>query len=402
VIIQALANTSSDLPTDASLEASISALKSSISALESSIKTFEGSSGFLEVLAWCCAIAVGIGVAGEVVVIICEYFEDREGWRRGIVRPPGHPSVWRFWFDIVATLLVVAGVFGEAGASMKLASINSQLRSKTSNLRAESDQLLALVTQQAGDANTSANGAAEAVKSAKADVKILNEKTDAVEEQATDLLKKYTEAANALEQEQRKRLALAASLLPRTFPDQSGAAAKLSKSPVPNSVLFKYRDDEESTSMAEQINVILGLLRWKSCRLRESEAGIAPGITCRPALAHPPGSPPYTQDDWRKAFDQMANAGKLCSTVINILQSSGIDAKVGPSTGRIPSGSIEIDVGSKPNSAAEETIRELATPSSNPTLLGSLLMGNSRQAILGGEPPPPTIDKDCNPIAQKK
>lgn len=150
----------SALPMDTSaLDASMAALKSSISALESSIKALEGSSGLWETLAWSCAIAVGIGIVGEVWAIVGEHQDDLEAWRRGIVRPPDHPNVRRFWFDIVATLLVLVGVFGEAGASMRLASINSQLRSKTSELRADSDQLLALVTQEAGSAATSAHDA---------------------------------------------------------------------------------------------------------------------------------------------------------------------------------------------------------------------------------------------------
>jgi len=167
MMIQHLATSASSLPTDAStLDASISALKSCISALESSIKTFEGVSGFWEHVAWSCAFAVGVGIVGEVVVIVHDFLEDRMAWRRGIVRPPDHPTVWIFLFDIAATLLVLAGVFGEAGASMKLASINSQLRSKTLELRGKSDQLLSLVTQEAGSAASSAeraNAAADAV-----------------------------------------------------------------------------------------------------------------------------------------------------------------------------------------------------------------------------------------------
>jgi hypothetical protein len=169
-MIQHLASSASFLPTDASaLDASISALKSSISALESSIKTFEGASGFWERMAWSCAIAVGIGIVGEIVVIVHDFLEDRREWRRGIVRPPDHPTVWIFWFDIAATLLVLAGVFGEAGASMKLASINSELRSKTSELRAKSEKLLSLVTAVAGDAATNAGKAQSSADKASSD-----------------------------------------------------------------------------------------------------------------------------------------------------------------------------------------------------------------------------------------
>ncbi len=167
MIIQHLANLPSSCPSDSSsLESCISALKSSISALEGSLKITEESSRHWETFGWLCAVAVGIGIAGEIVVIVSEHFESLGDWERGIIRPPDRPPTWRFWFDIVATLIVLGGVFGEAGATAAVASINSQLRSKTSELRAKSDQLLALVTQQAGTAAESAQKAQDAAKQA--------------------------------------------------------------------------------------------------------------------------------------------------------------------------------------------------------------------------------------------
>src|ERR1019366_4294571 len=150
VIMQYLATAPSALPSDASaLEASISALRNSIAVLDNSIKTLEGSSTGWEVFAWSCSFLVAVGVAAEIVAVVWGYREELEDWSRGIIRPPDRPSVRKLWFDVVATLLVVIGVFGEAGASAELASKNSQLRSKTSELRSKSDQLLALVTQEA-------------------------------------------------------------------------------------------------------------------------------------------------------------------------------------------------------------------------------------------------------------
>ncbi len=172
VIIQHLANLPSSCPSDASsLESCISALKSSISALESCIKASEGSSGHLETIGWLCAFAVGIGIAGEIVVIVSEHRDDLGDWGRGFVRPPDKPPAWRFWFDIVATLIVLGGVFGEAVAAAKIGSINSQLRSKTSELRAKSVQLLAVTTEEAGDAGKSAKDAGASAKAAGAAAK---------------------------------------------------------------------------------------------------------------------------------------------------------------------------------------------------------------------------------------
>jgi hypothetical protein len=182
VIIQQLAIVSSDLAKDAStLEASISALKSSISALESSLNTLDGASGLWETIAWSCAIAVGVGIIGEIVVIVGDHRDEIEDWARGIVRPPEHPLVWRFWFDIAATLLVLIGVFGEAGASMKLASINSQLRSKTSELRAKGDQLVALVTLEAGSAVSSASKANDLADKAQKTVDAVGKSAESID-----------------------------------------------------------------------------------------------------------------------------------------------------------------------------------------------------------------------------
>lgn len=192
MVIKQLAIASAAFPTDASaLEASISALRSSISALDNSIKTLEGSSGRWETAAWCCAILVGIGIVGELVVIVSEYRDDLHDWRRGagfwawrVVLPPDRPPRWRFWFDIVATILVLAGVFGEAGASMKLGSINNQLRLKTSVLRAKSDELLALITQEAGSAADSAKRAQGSADAAGKMADSVHKKVDAVGKQA--------------------------------------------------------------------------------------------------------------------------------------------------------------------------------------------------------------------------
>jgi hypothetical protein len=96
------------------------------------------------------------------------------------MRPPDRPSFAKLWFELIATILVVAGVFGEAGASLELASINSQLRSKTSDLRAKSDQLLALVTEQAGGAATSAQRANDALGEAQKKMKAVAEQADRI------------------------------------------------------------------------------------------------------------------------------------------------------------------------------------------------------------------------------
>lgn len=223
MITQHLANLPSACPIDSSsLESCISALKSSISALESSLKTTEGSSAGWERFGWRCAIVVGIGVLGEIAVLRSEYREDLQDWGRGIIHSPDKPPAWRFWFSIVATLFVVGGVFGEAGATAKIASINSDLRSKTSELRAKSDLLLAVTTEEAGDAETSAKiarGEADAagVSAGRAQKKAdeASKFADAANKLADDANKQTRATEAELNEEHNKRMELEKSLQPR-------------------------------------------------------------------------------------------------------------------------------------------------------------------------------------------
>jgi hypothetical protein len=168
LIIQHLANLPSSCPADSSsVESCISVLKSSISAFENSIKATEGSSGFWETVGWSCAFAVGLGITGEIIVIVSEHCESLEDWGRGIILPPAKPSSWRFRFAIAATIIVLVGVFGEAIATSRVAAINSLLRSKTNELRATSDRLVAVVEELAGDASISADVAKHSANAAR-------------------------------------------------------------------------------------------------------------------------------------------------------------------------------------------------------------------------------------------
>ena len=233
-IMQALATPCSALPTAASaLDSSISACRSSISALESSLKATEGSSGGWETFAWVCSVVVAVGVAAEIVGIIWEYRDDLTAWRRGILTAPDRPSFVRFfWFEIFATVVVVAGIFGEAWASKELSNINSQLRSKTSELRADSDQLLALITQVAGDAVVSAEEAQQKANAAGAE-------TDALSKRAKRINQELTMAQWALGA--------------RHVSDESGLENGLNKEFKGKLIIFKsYVQDEEAFLLCRQ------------------------------------------------------------------------------------------------------------------------------------------------------
>jgi hypothetical protein len=211
-IIQQLSNLPPAPPNASALDASLSVLKGSISALESSIKTLEGLSAPWEHLAVAASFAVFAGIVAEVVVIVSEDRENFEDWARGIVRPPERAPRWRFWFDIVATIVVLLGVLGEAWGSSQVASINSQLRSKTSELRAKSDLLLALVTQEAGDAVTSAGKAKALANSASDNAALAKTTADAVSDEAAELDSQLKDAKSQIAQVEAERKSLQTTL----------------------------------------------------------------------------------------------------------------------------------------------------------------------------------------------
>jgi hypothetical protein len=156
VIAACLISTASNLPTDTS------ALESSISALESSITALDNSSGCWERLFPLFTALVFVGVAMEIIVVLHDHKDDLALWGSGIIRPPARPSAGKLALEIASVVLVSFGILGELGVGLWITHINGQLRTKNSELRNKSDQLLALVTNEAGDAKNSANVAAAA------------------------------------------------------------------------------------------------------------------------------------------------------------------------------------------------------------------------------------------------
>lgn len=173
-ILQQLAATCSasakDIP---ARDACISAYQSSLTALDKGISGLGASSGKYEAGAIVFALMVAFGVVGELVVLCFEYQEEKTKWKRGLVCPPDRPSVRIYLVTFIAIIFVAVGVLGEAWATKKLEEINSQLRSETSDLQAKSEQLLSLVTQQAGTASSSASIAKTAADAALNDLYIL-------------------------------------------------------------------------------------------------------------------------------------------------------------------------------------------------------------------------------------
>jgi hypothetical protein len=273
-MIQNLASPHPALPTGASsLEASRAALESSISALESSIKASEGSSAGWENWAWACSIAVAVGVAAEILGIVWGYREEREAWGRGNIQPPDRPSVRKLWFELIAIVLVVVGVFGEARGSGALASINSNLRSKTSELRSKSEQLLALVELEAGNAATSADRAQGSAVKADTDAKeakmnstAASTSAQAAQAKASTVEQKATALDTQLGVEKAALNDLAVCNAPRVFDFWYSHGKSLLDSLAPyagTEVAIRFMPDAESRRAALNIFSALKGAAWK-------------------------------------------------------------------------------------------------------------------------------------------
>ena len=374
VIMQALAAAPSALPSDSSaLEACISALKSSISALESSLNTLEASSAPWECLAIVSAFLVFFGIVGEIIVIVSEDRENKEDWARGIVRPPDRAPRWRFWFDIVATVVVLLGVLGEAGASMQLAFINSHLRSKTSVLRADSDQLVALVTQEAGTAAANANraqGSADDVagkaKQLRANLKKATADIRSAESEAASARAENLATKKTLEQERNTRLELEKSLYPRElrivgYSDHTSSIDELKKY-IRTPVSLEYIPDFEAQRAARLIASVLDQAGWKIVGVKENGN---PAQMYRDGVSVERYNPPDRGDLavpenfklWQSDMGEMRYSEEIGDAVIDFLLGSNWIAEEGvagrstdlPPKNDIPPRSIRIRVGFKPN-----------------------------------------------------
>jgi polyhydroxyalkanoate synthesis regulator phasin len=191
MILAHLIQSASSLPTDAS------ALESSISALERQITALESSSIPLErLLPWFTGL-VALGVAMEFWVIWREYCNERKAWALGTICAPEKPSLTQFAVATLSVLLITGGIVGELWVGIKITSFNGVLRSKNAELRSDSDQLLALVTQQAG-------GAAQSAKTAHDEASMARQEADSFEQDIVSAKKQAADAeshlANALQQ----------------------------------------------------------------------------------------------------------------------------------------------------------------------------------------------------------
>src|ERR1039458_1870520 len=378
VISMLLTQAASSLPSDSSaLEISISALKISISALDSAINSLNRWSAFWERLLPFFTAWVVIGVAAEIWLIVWEHNDEMDAWRRGIVRPPDRPSRRKLWLGIGATALVVFGVFGELAVGLVITHINGELRTKNTELRSDSDQLLALVTEVAGDAVVSAHNAATDASDAKKKSDAANQtageaqkKADVVTGKAEELDRQLASTKTQVDAVEAKRAELEKSLInmavcsaPRVISNWMTDGKTYSDPLFPmagQKVFIEFVPDPETRRAALNLAGTLSNAKWDVQPLRVVD-GLEDGVSVQPSMAGteplqnvtPQGSSAHM-----KAWDMKTKASDVADKLVDFLHSYNWQAMRGwpldaqykmihdPSV--LPAGAIRIQIGLYP------------------------------------------------------
>jgi hypothetical protein len=112
------------------------------------------------------------GVVFEIVFVVLEYVEDWYDCRRCLLRPPVKPNLALFMLGFVGAGLVAVGVSGELNVGAKIATVETCIRKGN-------DQLSLLLSNEAGDAKKSAEGAQLALSAVQKQAGVISKRLDA-------------------------------------------------------------------------------------------------------------------------------------------------------------------------------------------------------------------------------
>lgn len=280
-----------------------------------------------------------------------------------------------------AVFCTAVALFASGGIKRYSERINNAQAKKV----AEANERAGEANKQAGLANASAGTAHKAAGDANAEAGRANERAATLEKDAADARKVQAElvlaseelrkdnlaAAEKLEEEKRKRIALAVSLLPRNFRDQSGAIVALSRF-IGMTAVIEYVDEGESLETAKQINFVLETAKWKVSG-GPARHSLRAGIEVTPSREIP-SAPPF--DELRKRIERNDITRTSAEALSDALTHSGIDAHTvtgPPNTGPLR---VLVQVGLKPNPVLDNALQELGPQPSPTPLDGNFLGGN--------------------------
>jgi len=280
---------------------------------------------------------------------------------------------WIRWYARIGILLVVAGVGGELYSEGKASDPQTKLRDLNK-------WMIAGIESESSRANERASANARETARINVELAQANGRVEALRQQ-------NNESAAKIEDEKRKRVELAASLLPRDFWDQSWAIAKLSKFPIMK-VQFEFVGEREPRRRSEQIYGMLTTVGWRGSRRHVLDDLIPDGIRISPGNALP-SMPimltPQARAEIMGTYWQQVETGKAVAEVLrDSLKRCSIDAETGGSAFDLPTDTLLIEVGLQPNHVLEETLKELGPR--EPTLLGHVKLGSNSASIPEGTP----------------
>jgi hypothetical protein len=231
----------------------LSALEGAISKLERSLNSLGGWLVFFTLLV--------------VIGLILEYAEDL----KDLITK--RPFKWKLLGAMVGALLITAGVAGELVVEYRASRVETELR--TAN-----EKVIAMLNQKAGDAQVSADKAANSADRANSSAKKANDEAGTAEKraeeigrQADELRGKTSDLANGLAESQNTELAerkkvldLESSLAPRILGFQIGPGNKTSFDELTpfagTQVMFEVLTDAEARRAAQEIGNVLHFAGW--------------------------------------------------------------------------------------------------------------------------------------------
>lgn len=115
------------------------------SALRTALAASETCWSSLEHWLWACAGVVFLGVVLEIMPVISEYLTELREFRRGTICSPERPMRLKFALEVLGSVLVTIGVFGELVVGIKMAKVETNMRDDTA-------QLVSIIDQKAAEA----------------------------------------------------------------------------------------------------------------------------------------------------------------------------------------------------------------------------------------------------------
>lgn len=225
-----------------------------------------------------------VGVAIEVIFVIWEYEEDLHDFRGGVVHPPDKPSIFLLILGLFSASLVAVSVAGELLEEARIERVETQIRQAN-------DELYLLLSNEAGDAATSAKKAHDeadkaATASSNASTLASGARTEAdsfkqqitdAKQQAANAVSRLAEAENKLADATQRELAAEAEVhrlrTPRSLVDTDKLVAALKPFSSTEYVLNVFMDDE-AIQFSKDVAGALDAAGW----IRKQPTSISIGI----------------------------------------------------------------------------------------------------------------------------